>query len=61
MTKLAEELADDVSAKDILALSVSAKNELHAIKGDIVPINGLLVKTPKEFGFFSTVLNTFPA
>ena len=32
-TKLAEELGDDVSAKEILALSVSAKNELHAIKG----------------------------
>ena len=33
MTKLAEEFADDVSAKEIVALSVSAKNELHAIKG----------------------------
>lgn len=33
MTKLASELEVDVSPKEILALCVSAKNEMHAIKG----------------------------
>ena len=33
MTKLAEELGPEVSCKEIVALSVSAKNEMHAIRG----------------------------
>ena len=33
MTKLAEDVGEEVSVKEILALCVSAKNEVHAIRG----------------------------
>lgn len=33
MTKLAEELGNEVSCKEIVSLCVSAKNEMHAVRG----------------------------